>query len=306
MKTKRKLKIADIVIEMQSDFSLQKIIEDEGMGQAAERFTNFLFEGSQKADIRIKVKIVRTLPDICNTQLVFVTHNLENSHENWRLLKRNDLYAYQSIDGKKQVAIVNKTFDTAIVYVLPNNPRRELVWEIIDIIYDFLQILLIQYLALRNSGIFVHGVGMKDIDGRGFLLAGKSGSGKSTTARIWHTSSKAMVLNDDRIIVRKRNDVFFIFGSPWHGDFKDYLLTRIEEAPLRKCFIIHHSTCNRLRQITGIEAFNQFYPNLFPAFWHKECLENTTSFALDLIRQVPCFRFGFKNDKRVIDFVRKV
>jgi hypothetical protein len=305
MKTKLKLRIADAVIEMQSDFGLKELSEEEKRGQRAERFANFFFEGPQKADIRIKVEIVDQLPDIRTTQPVFVTYHFQEGNENWRLHKKNDLYVFRSsLGNRKQLIVINKTFDTAIAYVLPNAMSGR-VWEATDIIYDFLQILLIHYFALRNDGIFVHGVGMKDIDGRGLLFAGKSGAGKSTTARIWHTSSKAMVLNDDRIIVRKRKGVFFIFGSPWHGDFSDYLLTRIEGAPLRRCFFIYHSPRNRLRKVAGMEAFSRFYPSLFPAFWDKTCLEHTSSFAMDLIARVPCFMLGFKNDTGVIDFVRK-
>jgi hypothetical protein len=167
-------------------------------------------------------------------------------------------------------------------------------------------VLLINYFAQRNAGIFTHAIGIRELDGKGLLFAGKSGSGKSTTARLWYKHSKAMVLNDDRIIIRKLKDKFFIYGSPWHGAFSDYLISRIESAPLEKLFFIYRAPKNTVRQIPKKEAFNLLYPTLFPTFWDKGCLENIVSFCQDLIKKTPCYKLGFVNDNRIIRFVRTI
>jgi len=221
------------------------------------------------------------------------------------LLKKGDNYIYKSpLEDKKQLMLVNRNFNRVKAYLLPKTNKGR-VWNSTDIIYDFLQVLLINYLGQRREGIFTHAIGIKDLDGKGLLFAGKSGAGKSTTAKLWHKHSKAMVLNDDRIIVRKKKNRFFIYGSPWHGEFSDYLASRIESAPLKSLFFIHHSSKNNAEKIPQIKAFNLLYPALFPTFWDKKCLENITSFSVDLIKKVPCFSFGFVNNKNLIDFVRK-
>jgi DNA polymerase III delta prime subunit len=209
--------------------------------------------------------------------------------------------------------LVNKTFDRVTAYLLPkrNIPHRlpkagEWTWNVSDLIYDFLQVLLINYFAQRNQGIFTHSIGVKDLDGSGLLFTGKSGCGKTTTAKFWHKHSKAMVLNDDRIIVRKNNGKFFIYGSPWHGEFSDYLQSRIDSALLERIFFIYHSPQNTVKKIFQKEVFDQLYPALFPTFWDKKCLENIVSFCQDLIKNVPCYSLGFVNDKKIIEFVRRV
>ena len=115
-----------------------------------------------------------------------------------------------------------------------------------------------------------------------------------------------MVLNDDRIIVRKNDGKFFIYGAPWHGEFGDYLASRIDSAPIDKLFFIHHAPRNNVRHIREKEAFNSLYPAIFPTFWDKGCLENIVSFCQDLVEGTPCFSLGFVNDRRVIDFVRRI
>jgi len=306
MKTEVKLKIADIVIKMQSNFRLEQLTEIEQREQISERFNNFLYKGKDRPDIVIKINIVDRLPEIIKTKDIFVTYHFQDRKENWRLQKKNNSYIYRcDVGNKKQLMLINETFDRVAAYLLPKKNKGK-AWNIMDIIYDFLQVLLINYFALSKKGIFVHSIGVKDLDGKGLLFAGKSGAGKSSTARLWHKHSRVMVLNDDRIIVRKLNGRFFIYGSPWHGEFSDYLQSYIESAPLDKLFFIYHASQNMVRRILEKEAFSLLYPALFPTFWDKACLENIVSFCQDLVKDVVCLKLGFVNDKKVIAFVRKV
>lgn len=300
-----KLKVADVVILMQSRFSLERFSEEERKSQFTERFDNFFYSGKEKPHISIEVQIADKLPEIHAAKPLFITYHFQDKSENWRLLKKAGSYIYKSpLEDKKQLMLVNQTFDRVTAYLLPKKGKGK-VWTVNDIIYDFLQVLLINYFAQRKEGIFTHSVGIKDLDGTGLLFAGKSGAGKSTTARLWHKHSKAMVLNDDRIIARKHNNKFFIHGSPWHGEFSDYLASRIESAQLKKLFFIHHAPKNITKRLSQKMAFGLLYPALFPTFWDKERLENIVSFCQDLIKSVPCYSLGFVNDKRIIDFVRK-
>lgn len=290
---------------MQSRFKLIQLSDEEQRLQFSERFNNFFYTGRKKPDILIDVKIVKKLPQLQNAFTVFVTRHPGDKSENWQLLKNGGGYIYKCpLKGKEQVMFINRDFNRVTAYLLPKK-KKAYVWDVVDIIYDFLQVFLINYFARRKSGIFVHSVAVKDVDGRGFLFAGKSRAGKSTTAKIWHNHSEAMVLNDDRIIVRKHNGKFFIYGSPWHGAFDGYLTARIESAALSKLFFIYHSFKNTARLISSQEAFKFLYPTILPTFWDKVCLENIISFCQDLIKGVRCFHLGFKKDKKIIEFIRK-
>ncbi|MBU1367091.1 MAG: hypothetical protein KJ711_04695 [Candidatus Omnitrophica bacterium] len=305
-KYETKLKIADVIIKMQSKFPLSRLSKSEEKSQVSERFDNFFYEGSQKSDILIDVNIVDELPQSAGARDIFITTHFQDGSENWRLLKKGNTYIYKSpLEDKKQLMLVNITFDKVTAYLL-SKKGKDKTWQATELIYDFLQVLLINYFARNNEGIFTHSIGVKDSDGKGLLFTGKSESGKSTTARLWHKHSKAMVLNDDRIIVRKIKNKFFIYGCPWHGEFSDYLTSRIESAPIDKIFFIHHAPKNAARQVKSSEAFNLLYPALFPTFWDKKCLENISLFCLDLIKSAACYSLGFVNNKRIIEFVRKI
>lgn len=301
-----KLNIADIIIAFRSKFLLEELIPEKAKWSHPERFMNFFYQGNKEPDISIEVEIVKKISRPQNAKTLFVTYHPQDGYENWRLYRQKDKYIYYSaLGGAREMMHVNTAFNRVTAYLTPM-PNKHLTWEVSDIIYDFLQVLLINYLAQRRAGIFAHAVGIKDLNGKGFLFGGKSGSGKSTTARLWHQHSGAMVLNDDRIIVRKKKGRFMMYGSPWHGGFGDYLDSRIESACLSKIFFLHQFSKNKASKITSGEAFLRLYPATFPAFWDAGFLKNIISFSEELVNKVECLDLGFVNNKSVVSFVRNI
>ncbi|MFH0732131.1 MAG: hypothetical protein V2A72_04305 [Candidatus Omnitrophota bacterium] len=301
-----RLKIAGVLIQMESKHPLQKFNLKQQRQRRHGRFHNFFYHGRQKPQVRIKIEIKDKLPKISKkAKELFLTKNFDGIGTNWRLLTYKGGYIYKNfVKAKKQIMTMDKNFKSITVFLLPKNKQR--VWDMADIVYDFLQILLINYFARYKLGIFAHAMGVKDVNKNGFLFLGESGAGKSTMARIWHKHTKAQILNDDRVIIRRENNGnFFIYGTPWHGNFSDYLGARMEKARLVKLFFIYHNSHNEAKRIVQKAAFRFFYPAIFPTFWDKEYLENIASLSCDLLDRVPCFRLGFVNDKNIIEFVRK-
>jgi len=293
------------------------------------RYANFIYKGERSPEITIKVEIVNQLPDFNEAQNLFITTHFKDNKENWRIMQLKEKLIYKSsLDARKQIAVLDKNFKKATIYCLPINPRqvgdydrqgkiREMkmkfvsdrngfAWSIADIIYDFIQVLLISFMAKNNKGVFFHGVGIKDKTGQGFLFIGKSGTGKSTIAEIWHRHSHGQVLNDDRIILRKQKNSFYIYGSPWHGTFYDYLVSRSDVGKLSKLFFISHSNRNKISVISKKKAFQFLYTNTFPSFWHKEGLLNISSYCQDLVKNASLFKLGFKNNKKIINYIRSL
>ena len=304
---------------MQSPFFLQPLDFEDKMNF---RFKNFMYNGKKEPEIIININIVEKLPEFANTTPIFITYHFQDGSENWRLLQKGDSFIYKSpLEDKKQVMVVNKDFDRVEAYLLPKKENsvsnekerglvkrhKGLVWNISDIIYDFLQVLLINYLALiKKDGIFVHGMGVKSLDKDGFLFAGKSGAGKTTLAKIYHNNSQELVLNDDRIIVRKMNNNFYIYGSPWHGEFSDYLESHIERASLTSIFFLKKAKENSMKSISISKGFKYLYPAMFPTFWDYKGTQWISLFLIELLSKVDCFRLKFKKDKSVIGFVKKI
>lgn len=306
MRTEIKLQIAGIVIAIRSDFDLLKLSIQEKKELEYSRFENFSCPAGKRPRIIIDVQIVDRMPSIKAGDNPFIVYHFQDKAENWRISKRRGGYVFKSpLKAKEMHAFISGNFQRAKVYILPKTLKGK-VWKIEDITDDFLHILLINYLAFHNLGFFAHAVGIRDTNGSGMLFCGKSGAGKSTTAKIWHKHSRAMILNDDRIIARKEKKGFSIHSAPWHGEFHANFSKKLKPAALKKIFFIYHGKKNKVIRIPMARAFSFLYSTIFPPFWDKKCLANTARLCQDLVREVKNCRLGFVNDKKVIAFVRGI
>lgn len=306
MFTEIKLQIAGIVIAIRSDFGLQKLTAQEKKEREYSRFKNFSCPARKRPRIIIDVQVVEQLPPIKAEGNPFIAFHFQDKAENWRISRRKGGHVFKSpLEDKEMYAFLSGNFQRAKVYILPKALKGK-VWRIEDITDDFLHILLINYLAYNSLGFFAHGVGICDINGKGLLFCGKSGAGKSTTAKIWHKHSRAMILNDDRIIVRKEKKGFSIHSVPWHGEFHANFSKKLRPAALKEVFFICHSKNNKAVQISSARAFSFLYSTIFPPFWDKKCLTNTVRLCQELLREVKSCRLGFVNDEKIIVFVRGI
>lgn len=161
------------------------------------------------------------------------------------------------------------------------------------------EVLMVCLLA-QGRGVMVHACGIDD-GGRGYLFAGNSTHGKSTTARIWE--DRAVVLNDDRIVLRRHEGRIYMHGTPWHGDFSRVAAGRV---PLDKVFFLHHAEANQVRRREGVVASSMLMTRSFLPFWDERGMRFTLDFYAQLVGELPCYELGFVPDESTPDFVRSV
>jgi hypothetical protein len=166
--------------------------------------------------------------------------------------------------------------------------------------YPLNQVLWILLLS-RGRGALFHASGIDD-HGKGILFLGNSGHGKSTTARLWFDQGMT-VLNDDRIIVREKEGKFWMYGTPWHGDFKEH---SSHGLPIHKLFFLRHGRKNACRAKSGAQAVSMLLARSFPPFWDKEGMAFTIEFCQHLVGKIPCYELTFVPDEGMIDFVRNL
>ncbi len=161
--------------------------------------------------------------------------------------------------------------------------------------------LLMTNLLARGRGVEVHAFGMRDRDGRGYLFAGHSGAGKTTTARLWEREG-VLVLSDDRIILRHAEGKVWMYGTPWHGEAE---LAAAERAELTRIFVISHGERNELVPLAPAEAVSQLFARSFVPFYDPAALGFTLELLQRIAGEVPCAKLHFVPDESVVEFVRK-
>jgi hypothetical protein len=162
------------------------------------------------------------------------------------------------------------------------------------------QILMILLLSL-GKGILFHACGIDD-EGTGYLFLGHSGHGKSTVAKLWF-DSHATVLNDDRIVVREKDGAFWMYGTPWHGDFRELSPSGL---PIQKIFFLRRGEENEVVLKNGAEAVAMFLARSFPPFWDSKAMAFTTDLCHHIVNKIPCYELSFVPDAGIVDFVRSV
>lgn len=108
------------------------------------------------------------------------------------------------------------------------------------------------------------------VDGEGYLFTAKSGTGKSTHTALWRKlfGERAVMVNDDKPLLKVSAHGVTAFGTPWDG--KHHLSSNIA-VPLKAICILERAAENRIQGISMAEA----YPMLL-----QQCYRSQNPFKL--------------------------
>jgi len=160
--------------------------------------------------------------------------------------------------------------------------------------------LLVNAVLTQQGGIELHSCGVVDRNGDGYLFAGNSGGGKTTTARLWQGEAKE-ILSDDRIILRRENGQWWMYGTPWHGEAE---ICSASRAPLRRIFLLDKAGRNELRPLSQAAAIARLFSCTFPPFHDAGAMSAVVGTLAEIVRDVPVAAFSFVKDPSAVGFVR--
>lgn len=105
---------------------------------------------------------------------------------------------------------------------------------------------------LEYDTFLFHG-SVVSVDGVGYLFTAKSGTGKSTHTALWrrHFGDRAVMVNDDKPLLRVTPEGVTVCGTPWDG--KHRLSSNIT-VPLRAITILRRGAENRIWPVSLQEA----------------------------------------------------
>lgn len=106
------------------------------------------------------------------------------------------------------------------------------------------------------------------VDGAAYLFTASSGTGKSTHTRLWREllGGRAVMVNDDKPLLRVTERGVLVCGTPWDGKHR---LSANIEVPLKALCLLERSPDNRIERIAKRDAwlmlFRQTYRPADPA-----------------------------------------
>ena len=165
--------------------------------------------------------------------------------------------------------------------------------------YPLDELMVINRLTFEG-GVEVHGCGVIDGDGCGYLFAGQSGAGKSTIANIWARHGSTVV-SDDRVVLRAAGSGVTMHGTPWHGDAE---FASPACAPLTRILLLRQAPHDRIVPLSSAQAAALLFSCTFPVFHDPAALDRTLAVIGRIAAAVPIHVLEFAATPHVTDYVR--
>lgn len=260
-------------------------------------FDSFLDCFDLHPDIEITITVVEQLPNFSQGPLRF-----DACQGLWRLHETDAGLLLVSLDTKTHrpcaQALITKNFSQMNVWTLGEETVSGKGWVPMKILNPLVEVCLLSRLA-RDGGLLIHSAGILSSTG-GYIFTGQSGAGKSTLSGFFNTYGSS-VLSDERMIIRRSDDMFLIHGTPWVGSGA---FAKNESGPLTELFCISHGAQHQIERLPPGELLALILPQCFLPHWDRSVIESTMSFLSDLIARVPCQRLTFAKQPDVVDYIQ--
>ena len=127
--------------------------------------------------------------------------------------------------------------------------------------------LIYAFAGARKNTLLIHASLVRHND-YGYAFIAKSGTGKSTQVSMWlRYISNCDLMNDDNPIIKTKDGIAWIYGSPWSGKTPCY---RNIKAKLGAITRIDRATENSVEKLSPIDAFASILPSCSSMRWDKE------------------------------------
>ena len=145
----------------------------------------------------------------------------------------------------------------------------------------------------EHGRLLVHGSCVA-VDGAGYLFLAKSGTGKSTHARLWRETlgPRAVMINDDKPLLSVEGAGARVYGTPWDGKHR---LSTNTSVPLRALCILERAAQNSIRPVTPGEAYPVLLRQVYRPL-ERAAMERTLPLIDALSSSVSLWRLGCNMD----------
>lgn len=143
--------------------------------------------------------------------------------------------------------------------------------------------------SVYHDVVLCHG-SVVEVDGKAYMFSAPSGTGKSTHTRLWreYFGDRAKMINDDKPLLRFREDGVYAYGTPWDG--KHHLSSNSNSKLAGICFL-KQAKENSIRKIDANEALGLLVNQIYRPK-NTEGYLKTLDFMDELMKKVPMYEMG--------------
>jgi hypothetical protein len=182
-------------------------------------------------------------------------------------------------------------------------PKGSMTWQIfadnagpeINPLPYPLDSLIFYFLCSLHGEIMIHGSGVA-CKGRGWIFSGRSGSGKTTIAKIFDRNGDR-VIHDDRLVLRKEGSRWTMHSTPVYRNDEPC------SSEIDHLWIITHGRSNIASPVYGAEAAGLLLSNCIQHNWDKEAAERLMASVDSLVSAVKVSRLSFVPDDSIREYM---
>ena len=128
------------------------------------------------------------------------------------------------------------------------------------------------------------------VDGKAYLFAAPSGTGKSTHTRLWREifGERAVTVNDDKPLVKIEDGKATVYGTPWDGKHK--LSNNISTSVAGVCFLTRGEK-NSIKRLQPMEALPEFLSQTFRPLT-EEGVGKMLGLAMKATSEIPMWKLA--------------
>ena len=144
------------------------------------------------------------------------------------------------------------------------------------------------YRQLINfNGIMLHSSAL-ELDGKAYLFSGPCGVGKSTHTKLWQSTfgEKVKVFNDDKPALRRLEDGWYAYGTPWCG--KDGININMK-VPIGGICFLKQSAENSIRRLESKEAIQKIISQTLYKISDAAVISKMLEIVGKLVEEVPIY-----------------
>ncbi|MBR2210351.1 MAG: hypothetical protein IJ896_02600 [Fibrobacter sp.] len=161
-------------------------------------------------------------------------------------------------------------------------------------------LMVLYAMATAGLGTALFHSAVVSYQGRGYMFLGKSGTGKSTHARLWleHVAGTEL-MNDDNPVVRFYDDVdgkpgAVVYGSPWSGKTPCY---RNVQAPVGGIVLLSQAPYNKIVRLKGVQAYAALVTSISGKRWDRSLADGLHATENSLAKTVPVWHLDCLPDE---------
>lgn len=158
---------------------------------------------------------------------------------------------------------------------------------------------LLQHTFINHHGLIIHAAG-GSIHGKGIVFPAVSGTGKSTLSHLLLPYPENQLFSEERIIMRRLDDGWRLWGTPWHGTG---VIARNESAPLSALVFLSQAPETKFSKLPPSAALRRLLETVSIPWYSQEWTDKGLAVCESLLRSIPAYELAFRPDQTAVQAV---